>query len=403
MASIEQEYIPDLQLNREYGNTLESLQPLVLTENAEPNTERSQHVEAQTLFLSRRKLNEITETILRNRTLKDLYLEGNQIVNLPDSMFASLPHLVWLDLRNNVIGSLPTGIGSHRYLKTLLLEGNPILELPPELGNVLTLKGLNLRNCPIRSPPKDIVHQGLECILQYLRSAMAERPVSVQRSHPDVPPLEKLQLSELVRSSVESCGDEEEEEEEQELQRFRELKHKMILLDSAELGPRSSRTTRLHGSQPVVKRKKDAAVPQPCQFDSQYWRSEKRKTAAMEELKKKQDILEQRKKDQELLQKWRTNAKVMQEQKAARLEQEKRENQLKEVTIAARDRELEQRIRKHVQMMQERRGKPKGTVEEEKATAEKDMRETLKLQAELLERKQDGENEYRFTAFTGDI
>jgi hypothetical protein len=30
-------------------------------------------------------------------------------------------------------------------------------------------------------------------------------------------------------------------------------------------------------------------------------------------------------------------------------------------------------------------------------------RQTLKLQAELLKRKQDREKEYRFTAFTGDI
>ncbi|KAJ3610707.1 hypothetical protein NHX12_022799 [Muraenolepis orangiensis] len=193
-------------------------------------------------------------------------------------------------------------------------------------GNVLTLKGLNLRNCPIRSPPQDIVHQGLERILQYLRSAMAERPVSVQRSHPDLPPVEKLRLSELVKSSVESCGDEEEEEEEPELQRFRELKHKMILLDRAELGHGSSRTPRTHGSLPVVSER------------------------------------------------------------------------------VARDRELEQRIHKHMQVLQERRRKPKGTVEEEKATAEQDMRESLKLQQELLRRKQDKrEREYRFTAFTGDI
>lgn len=60
----------------------------------------------------------------------------------------------------------------------------------------------------------------------------------------DAPPVEKLQLSELVKSSVESSGDEEEEEEEPELQRFRELKHKMILLERAELGHGSSRTTR---------------------------------------------------------------------------------------------------------------------------------------------------------------
>ena len=70
MASTEQEHIPDLQLSRGYGNTLESLQPPVLTENAEPNTERSPHVESQTMFLSRTKLNEIPETILRHRSLK---------------------------------------------------------------------------------------------------------------------------------------------------------------------------------------------------------------------------------------------------------------------------------------------------------------------------------------------
>ncbi|KAG7274737.1 hypothetical protein CRUP_035528 [Coryphaenoides rupestris] len=149
----------------------------------------------------------------------------------------------------------------------------------------------------------------------------------------------------------------------------------------------------------------------------------------MEELKEKQDVLEQRKKDREFLLKWRTNAKVMQEQKAMRLEQERRENQFREASEktpcdgsadhstkwqqgskeqdearAARDRELEQRIRQHMQVMQERRRRPKGTVKEEKATAEQDMRETLKLQAELLERKQDKrEKEYRFSAFTGDI
>ncbi|KAK0131001.1 Leucine-rich repeat-containing protein 27 [Merluccius polli] len=401
MASDEREDIPDLRLGGECEETLET---------AGPNTQLSSpRVAAQTLSLSRGKLNEITESILRNGALKNLYLEGNQILKLPDSMFASLPNLVWLDLRNNLIGSLPAGIGSHRCLNTLLLEGNPISALPPELGNVLTLKGLNLRNCPIRSPPQDIMHQGLERILQYLRSAMAERPASVQRSHPEVPPVEKLRLSELVKSSVDSCGDEEEEEDEPELQRFRELKDKMILLDRAELDHGSARTTRPHGSLPVVKR------------------SEKSKTAAMEGLKEKQDILEQRKKDQELLQKWRTNAKAMQEQKAVRLEQERRENQLRAVTRgaapnstqwqqrasgspkeqdearAARDRDLEQRIRKQVQMMQERRRKPTGTAEEEVATAEQDMRETMKLQAELLGRKQDRGKEYRLTAFTGDI
>ncbi|KAF7668617.1 hypothetical protein LDENG_00299610 [Lucifuga dentata] len=99
-------------------------------------------------------------------------------------MFTSLPKLLWLDLRNNQISSLPAEIGLHRCLTTLLLEGNPISALPPELGNVISLRGLNLRNCPITFPPQDILHQGLQCILQYLRSAMAERPLSVRKSNP---------------------------------------------------------------------------------------------------------------------------------------------------------------------------------------------------------------------------
>lgn len=49
----------------------------------------------------------------------------------------------------------------------------------------------------------------------------------------DLPPVERLQLSELVRSSVE---EQDESVDEEALQKFRELKHRMMLLDRAELG-----------------------------------------------------------------------------------------------------------------------------------------------------------------------
>lgn len=48
----------------------------------------------------------------------------------------------------------------------------------------------------------------------------------------ELPEVEKLQLSELMGSSMEEQDD---SVDEQELQRFRELKNKMILLDNAEL------------------------------------------------------------------------------------------------------------------------------------------------------------------------
>lgn len=49
----------------------------------------------------------------------------------------------------------------------------------------------------------------------------------------ELPVVERLQLSELMGSSME---EQDESVDEDELQRFMELKHKMILLDKAELG-----------------------------------------------------------------------------------------------------------------------------------------------------------------------
>ncbi|XP_056113695.1 leucine-rich repeat-containing protein 27-like [Rhinichthys klamathensis goyatoka] len=58
-----------------------------------------------------------------------------------------------------------------RCLKTLLLEGNPITALPPELGNLMSLKALSLRNCPLTFPPRDVLDLGLPKILHHLRCA----------------------------------------------------------------------------------------------------------------------------------------------------------------------------------------------------------------------------------------
>lgn len=65
----------------------------------------------------------------------------------------------------------------------------------------------------------------------------------------ELPVVEKLHLTELTGSGVE---EQDESVDEDELQRFRELKHKMILLDKAELDSAAlaNRTTLL----PITKR-----------------------------------------------------------------------------------------------------------------------------------------------------
>lgn len=61
----------------------------------------------------------------------------------------------------------------------------------------------------------------------------------------ELPEMEKLQLSQVTGSSLE---EQDESVDEDELQRFRELKHKMILLDKAEQGltSQNNRSVRPH-------------------------------------------------------------------------------------------------------------------------------------------------------------
>ncbi|XP_028983653.1 leucine-rich repeat-containing protein 27-like isoform X2 [Betta splendens] len=419
----ESEMAPGPQLRFVFGNAVvKSQTPHCLPEDTGPQ-ELTQYDFTETLCLSRTKLEYVTGSILKASTLKHLYLEGNQICSIPHSLFVSLPNLQWLDLRNNQIVSLPAEIGMHRCLKTLLLEGNPLSELPPELGNVITLKGLNLRNCPISFPPQDILHQGLQSILQFLRNVMAKRPVSMTKTPSELPVVEKLQLSELMGSSMEG---QDESVDEDELQRFEELKDKMILLDKAEL------CSHLPVNKIIKASTKTSMIPKLPLFDSQDWkRPEDKRQATTKELKEKHALHEQRKKSQEALQKWRTQAKVIQQKKMLECKQKKHgrqrkreeadlnpgvqdsgdaaQRQIPTMAVAQCDesrsaRELERQIRVRVEKIQERRRNPSDMTSEQMAATEEDVEEMRKLQKRLLERKRNlcNNSKNSFTIFTGD-
>lgn len=51
-------------------------------------------------------------------------------------------------------------------------------------GNMITLRAVSLRKCPISFPPQEVLQQGLAHILQFLRrTAVAQRPLSVHSTH----------------------------------------------------------------------------------------------------------------------------------------------------------------------------------------------------------------------------
>ncbi|XP_030426705.1 leucine-rich repeat-containing protein 27 isoform X3 [Gopherus evgoodei] len=412
---------------------------------------------SNSLDLSRKKLQHLTEEIYKLPNLKHLHLEGNALAIIPKDLFQQLPNLVWLDLRYNKIKTLPPGIGCHKQLKTLLLERNPIKRLPVEL---------------------------------------------------EMPPVEKLNLTELMKSSLDLSD---EWPNEEEMLRFQKLREEMVkdekeeFLANQDLNPKATmqefaefrkngrKKERLYNKSATLSRKKFSQKNIFSEFQSygkmiQAKRAEEFRLAVQKELKETQALIEQHRKDKEMLREWRQRAKMMKEKKEVlfrysptradmkveELQQERLRkthptictyrpvvsrllwkwetqvpalNQISksapyatdsinyhntregcenlkkripeksehvrrmlkvnsireaEVASASKEKELEQRIKQHTQMMKERRKKSKGTSQEEMQRAKQDFETAEKLQAELAQVKQELQQEYRFTAFTGE-
>ena len=54
-------------------------------------------------------------------TLKQIHLRGNKLTELPGALFVDLPHLVWVDVRDNELRELPQQIEHAANLSDLLL------------------------------------------------------------------------------------------------------------------------------------------------------------------------------------------------------------------------------------------------------------------------------------------
>ncbi|KAM4032595.1 leucine-rich repeat-containing protein 27 isoform 1-T2 [Anomaloglossus baeobatrachus] len=395
----------------------------------------SANLKLETLDLSKKKLQCLSEDLYRNNPcIKSLHLEGNALCSLPDDLFLHLPLLVWLDLRNNEITSLPGTIGRHRHLQYLLLEGNPIKALPIELGNLSTLKALNLRHCPLQFPPEDIVHKGLASILSFLRNCKKEDHEFVAS---EFPAIEKLNLKEL-KSSMDLSSDWSNNEE---MERFEMLKHKI---------------EEMVQNEPLNCYRKPQNMREPVKGTGWKFLTESRHAMLVERRKSASDRRAeekarlanfiQKQRNQDVLKDWQKQTKLIQDQKAKSkrtenhhqvpttappfaidldtsqhknswdkqksLPAEKQEMMPRVTSVkemekarASRDLRLEHRIKQHIQTMQERKKNPKCSAQEEMEAARKELEVASLLQAELLQRKreQDVALEYRFTAFTGDV
>ncbi len=162
---------------------LESLTSLYLNGNrlTELPPEISQLAKLYLFNCSQNHLIKLPSEIGQLKRLNHLYLHANQLTQLP-SEIGQLTNLTNLYLDGNHLTELPTSIGHLHQLGQLdlgdSLRTNPIKTLPPEIGQLKSLNQLALDGLELIDPPPEIIKQGTEAVLAYLREQLEdERPV----------------------------------------------------------------------------------------------------------------------------------------------------------------------------------------------------------------------------------
>uniref|UniRef100_A0A8C6YCT6 Leucine-rich repeat-containing protein 40 n=1 Tax=Naja naja TaxID=35670 RepID=A0A8C6YCT6_NAJNA len=128
-------------------------------------------------------LHRLTHLELRNNILTSLpdemeALTKLRIINIAFNRFKIFPNVLYriatleaILLGNNQIGSLdPQQLKKMEKLSTLDLQNNDLLQIPPELGNCDNLRVLLLEGNPFRTPRAAILAKGTAAVLEYLRS-----------------------------------------------------------------------------------------------------------------------------------------------------------------------------------------------------------------------------------------
>ena len=101
--------------------------------------------------------------------LLQITLTYNRFTSIPSQLF-KLPKLQTILMSNNQLADIDVnGLLELKTLQCLDLANNNIARIPPELGRVEWLKSLTLEGNSFRNPRPQIMTQGTQFILAYLR------------------------------------------------------------------------------------------------------------------------------------------------------------------------------------------------------------------------------------------
>ena len=122
----------------------------------------------QALWLQNNQLTAVPESLGQLTKLQALGLADNRLTEAPESL-GQLTNLQALYLHGNQLTAVPESLGQLTNLQELWLGNNQLTALPESLGQLTNLRVLELGGNRLASPPPEIVAQGTQAILSYLR------------------------------------------------------------------------------------------------------------------------------------------------------------------------------------------------------------------------------------------
>jgi len=128
-------------------------------------------VNLQKFFVHLNKLRSLPSSICEMESLRVLDVHFNELRSLPLAI-GKLQNLEILNASSNFsdLTTIPDTIGDLTNLVDLDLSNNQIKELPCSFGRLNNLKKLNLDQNPFVIPPQEIVQQGLDAVLEYMKN-----------------------------------------------------------------------------------------------------------------------------------------------------------------------------------------------------------------------------------------
>ncbi|GEM_PF-3409717 len=121
-----------------------------------------------TLRLEKNRLGSVPPDLGRLRNLHVLSLSDNWLTSIPDRL-CHLANLQSLLLARNNLVSIPSALHRLARLEELDLSNNALKSVPMELGDLRMLRVLHLEDNLLVSPRPEVIEQGTEATLAYLR------------------------------------------------------------------------------------------------------------------------------------------------------------------------------------------------------------------------------------------